>query len=479
MKHHHAFGCPVFALENDLVARSPIPHWSPRAHLGVNLGSSPSHARNIYLVLNLHTGCVSTQYHCQFDDFFETVRHGRPDVSIPSAWQQLSGLTTMTQIPSMEHHNKVPHHSQCMQFGNHPVACSQGSEETISCCNTTGTPIFFDHPMQDFNKNQSVTTVNEGVTASQLPLQPYHDSANLQDASSSAGPSLRGRVCKMSRAMAESVSQRDFYGKEKMHYMASQAECKHNYDRLHDSHINLQDCMRHPIAFLAEMMGDVMYLRQALRQSDSKEFVEAVIKEVNGHVDNDHWKLIPHTGVPEGTEVIPSVWAMQCKWDLTTGKVTEHKARLNLHGGKQEFGTNYYKTYAPVVTWFAIRLLIVFGILFDWALCQVDSVMAYPQAPIEMDMYIGLPTGIHTKPGNSKDHVLKQLANIYGQKQAGCVWNSYLLTKYGRSPSSSHLLTIVSFTRIMTFSLSTLTTESSWDHRTNSYVTSSMSYVTP
>jgi hypothetical protein len=55
--------------------------------------------------------------------------------------------------------------------------------------------------------------------------------------------------------------------------------------------------------------------------------------------------------------------------------------------------------------------------------------MAYPQAPIEMDMYIELPTGIHTKHGNSRDHVLKLLANIYGQKQAGHVWNSYLITK--------------------------------------------------
>jgi hypothetical protein len=55
--------------------------------------------------------------------------------------------------------------------------------------------------------------------------------------------------------------------------------------------------------------------------------------------------------------------------------------------------------------------------------------MVYPQAPIEMDMYMELPTGIHTKHGNSKDHVLKLLANIYGQKQAGRIWNSYLVTK--------------------------------------------------
>jgi hypothetical protein len=51
MKHHHAFGCPVFALVNDLAAGSSILHWSPHACLGVNLGSSPSHAGNVYLVL--------------------------------------------------------------------------------------------------------------------------------------------------------------------------------------------------------------------------------------------------------------------------------------------------------------------------------------------------------------------------------------------------------------------------------------------
>jgi hypothetical protein len=96
--------------------------------------------------------------------------------------------------------------------------------------------------------------------ASWQPLQPSHDSADLQDVSTSAGTSSRGRVCKMSRVMAESVSQQDFYGRDKMHYMASQAMCEHDYNCLHDSHLDLQDHMRHPIVFLTEMMGDIMYL---------------------------------------------------------------------------------------------------------------------------------------------------------------------------------------------------------------------------
>ncbi len=82
---------------------------------------------------------------------------------------------------------------------------------------------------------------------------------------------------------------------------------------------------------------------------------------------------------------------------------------------------NYFETYAPVVTWFAIRLMIVFGIIFCWSLCQVDFVMAYPQAPVKTDIYMELPQGIQVVTGNSKDHVVKPLKNIYGQKQAGWV----------------------------------------------------------
>ena len=94
--------------------------------------------------------------------------------------------------------------------------------------------------------------------------------------------------------------------------MVSRAMCEHDYNCLHGSHLNLQDPMHHPITFLAEMMGDIMYLHQALHQPDARELVEAVIKEVNGHIDNNHWKLILRIEVPEGTEVVPSVWAMQC-----------------------------------------------------------------------------------------------------------------------------------------------------------------------
>ncbi len=183
-----------------------------------------------------------------------------------------------------------------------------------------------------------------------------------------------------------------------------------------------------------------MYFQQALNQPDAEHFVKAFIKEINGHVDNKHWALTRRDAVPDDAQIVPSVWPMRRKHDLTTNEVKSHKARLNLHGGKQVYGMNYFKTYAPVVTWFTIHLMIVFGIIFCWSLCQVDFVMAYPQAPIlEMDIYMELPQGIQVYNSNSRDHALKLLKNIYGQKQAGRVWNSFLvdkLTSIGFQPST-------------------------------------------
>ncbi len=200
-------------------------------------------------------------------------------------------------------------------------------------------------------------------------------------------------------------------------------------DLLHDENLALQDRISHPIAFHTEMMVDIMYLNQALHQPDAPHFVEAVITELNDHVNNKHWQLTKQSEVPPDIDVLPSVWSMRRKRDITTNEIKKYKAGLNLHGGKQEYGMNYYETYAPIVTWFSICLLIVIGILCGWALRQCNFIMAYPQAPIECDMYMELPQRIQIAEGDSRDSILKLLKNIYGQKQAGCVWNKFLLER--------------------------------------------------
>jgi hypothetical protein len=87
---------------------------------------------------------------------------------------------------------------------------------------------------------------------------------------------------------------------------------------------------------------------------------------------------------------------------------------------------NYFETYSPVVTWAAVRLMTTLAWLSNWHTRQCDFVLAYPQAPIEFDLYMELPKGIQLSNGNSKTHVLKLIKNLYGKKQAGRVWNQHL-----------------------------------------------------
>ena len=108
-------------------------------------------------------------------------------------------------------------------------------------------------------------------------------------------------------------------------------------------------------------------------------------------------------------------------------EVYKWKARLNVHRGQQEHGVNFWETYAPVVSWQTLRLFFIHSILKGWHSKQMDFVLAYPHAPAEVPLSMRFPKGYKFKNGISEDtHILKLTKNIYGQKQAGRVWNKYL-----------------------------------------------------
>jgi hypothetical protein len=241
MKYMHTFGCPVFALSNALAAGNSIPKWSPRACIGLNLGPSPMHARNVYLVLNLHTGLVSPQYHCRFDDFFETTRHGSPEVSDNVTWQQLAKLERTYEV-LRQASEPILHRPN---LGLSP------SDSDIPSEDTPITTEEYDVPDVDWDAHSDASGESQDTEL----LQPEGDTPSTPV---TAGTSQRGCVRTMSRHMADSVSQRDFYGARNMHYMAHKSTIGETpEDLFHDAHLELQERMRNPIAFHAEMMGDI------------------------------------------------------------------------------------------------------------------------------------------------------------------------------------------------------------------------------
>jgi hypothetical protein len=94
-----------------------------------------------------------------------------------------------------------------------------------------------------------------------------------------------------------------------------------------------------------------------------------------------------------------------------------------------EKGRHYWETYAPVASWQSIPLLLTMTALHNWHTVHLIFVLAFPQAPVERDLYMTIPKGFDISQGKRKEYVLKIHRNIYGQKQAGWVWNQYPVNK--------------------------------------------------
>ena len=197
----------------------------------------------------------------------------------------------------------------------------------------------------------------------------------------------------------------------------------------------------HPLmAMGATNDPDTMYYHEAMKADDREQFLTSMNEEVQGQLANKVYRPILRSNVPKGSVVLPAVWAMRRKRKASTGEIYRYKSRLNIGGHKQREGLDYEQTYAPVVTWPAIRTLLSLVLLNKWHTRQIDYVQAYPQAPVDRPMYMEIPNGFQIEgTGTESDsYVLEVLQNIYGQKQAGRVWNLYLverLKEIGFTPS--------------------------------------------
>ena len=120
---------------------------------------------------------------------------------------------------------------------------------------------------------------------------------------------------------------------------------------------------------------------------------------------------------------------MRRKRDITTREIKKHKARLNIDGSRMVKSRDYDLTYAPVAKWATIKLLLGLTPIQNWHTVQLDYVLAFTQAPVERELYMKIPKGFEVEGGKNEDYCFKLHKNTYGQKQAGRVWNKYLVTK--------------------------------------------------
>ena len=71
---------------------------------------------------------------------------------------------------------------------------------------------------------------------------------------------------------------------------------------------------------------DTMYLHEALREKDKKQFLDAMEKEVSDQLQNGNFTIMHKNNVPPNKTILPAVWQMKRKRDIHSRKVKKCKA---------------------------------------------------------------------------------------------------------------------------------------------------------
>ena len=86
--------------------------------------------------------------------------------------------------------------------------------------------------------------------------------------------------------------------------------CEHEAYHRHQEELVQQVQMNEPVLFALKSKSsnpDTLHLHEAMKEPDADSFIDAIVKEINGHSEQDHWEVVPIDTVPEGTNVIPVV----------------------------------------------------------------------------------------------------------------------------------------------------------------------------
>jgi hypothetical protein len=148
---------------------------------------------------------------------------------------------------------------------------------------------------------------------------------------------------------------------------------------------------------------------EAMNGPHREGFLQAMAIELKTLTDMACWEVVPR--VP-GSNVLPSTWAFKLK-RYPDGSLSKYKARFCAGGHRQIEGVDFFETFAPIVNWTTVRLLLILSQALNLATKQVDYTVAFVHAPIHDIVYVEMPRGF-----SEAGKVLKLRRSLYGLKQS-------------------------------------------------------------
>jgi hypothetical protein len=478
LRRLHVWGCPAYVLDPKLQDGKKVPKWEPRSRRGKFLGISPNHSSTIGLILNFRTGHVSPQYHVVYDDEFTTVPNaesgGLFNAERPfnaEQWQQLVEAGTERvlvddddELPPLHRDWQPPPPPQFPLPTPHApiVTAPEGENGGVVPPILGPAPVVANVPQPilvpegveapegvDFDfapdpdpvvdepnlpppepdpavQQQPIVTRSGRVVRrptrlietmlTHHPLSALHPSNSHLNPKQTVRASLLNNQFLMAmnwNTVVESLCSADHYA-----MMA-------NVESHTDIEANTVEWM-HPMVLAAKANAeDNPTWDQAMNGPDRDGYLEACRKELKTLAeDKDAWDVVDRK---DWMKVLPTTWAFKCK-RYPDGRIRKFKARFCARGDQQVAGIDFFDTFAPVINWTSVRLLLILSAILGLATKQVDYTAAFVHAPIDKDpnwnsmsreeqersgVYLHMPRGFY-QPGK----VLKLKRSLYGLRQS-------------------------------------------------------------
>ena len=97
------------------------------------------------------------------------------------------------------------------------------------------------------------------------------------------------------------------------------------------------------------------------------------MEEYNSIIKNGVWEVVPR---PEGKSIVTSKWIYKIN-HVADGSIEKFKARFVAHSFSQVKRVDYDETFAPVVRFSSIRVVISIVAELGWRIHQMDLKTAF------------------------------------------------------------------------------------------------------
>jgi hypothetical protein len=437
----HVFGSPVYVLHKSLQdAGGSCQKWKSRCWQGVYLGQSPMHASNVALVYIPETTHVSPQFHVTYDDTFSSVSSPDPqasDACIESLLEKTAWMYSDTYGPPSALHYFTTQSDPTSSVTIPDTTADRATDDPPRSY-PAYKPIMASHAFERWKQENGIHA-EVYAPAPQLPSprgSPQEDASCTTQLITQHTTVCEGATAKKDSLLNPGVSDCVVPGPSLTTFEPRALHINLPDGASSDHHPWLCEGV-HPFhAFPATpISSDTLTQSAMLKASDQTSFLQAQVPEIQGLHASGVFSYHRIGTLPPQARLLNAIWSYRQKRS-PAGLLLKHKARICTDGSQQQYGVDSWDTYAPVVSWSTVRLLLSLASTHGWHSSQIDFTQAFTQPPIAEDIYMRIPQGwyvennILQQHSNPKyrdcEHYIKLEKSLYGIKQAARAWFHFL-----------------------------------------------------